>query len=275
MKGWRNSADLAVRCGGRKVGVAFQAYQALLVTHQHSRVRGSVRFMTGRATFQAHRRMLEDEWAAFIAVAFQASRLIAERRSHAVGGKGGVWIVAIHAGHRSFRKSMLIGPVERRPLRYMTRGTARVDFLILVFHQLGAAASMDEVAGGASDLILGVPACDTPTRSLLIQVAGKASAVHIGGGELGWIPDVAGRSGFGVFGAWAVAGFAALLRPALARAGLDGKMRSLLKVVKDFFVTGLASVGTGVARGFGARGGNREPPQETDQRDGWLAPHDL
>ena len=139
----RNSPYFSVRRGSRQVRVAFQAHQALLVTHQHSGVRRSVRLMACAAAFQPHGRVLEHKWAAFIAVTAQASWLIAERNSHTIGPEAGVWIVAIHARHGSLRQPMFVRPVERGPLGDVAGGTTGIDLRILAFHQFGGAGPVN------------------------------------------------------------------------------------------------------------------------------------
>src|SRR6266849_3367658 len=94
----RDAADYdSLRGDNRQVGMALQADVTDLMTHQHARVRRSMRFVARSAAFQPHRRMLENERAALVAMALQAARLVAERSFHAVGAEGGVWIVAVYA----------------------------------------------------------------------------------------------------------------------------------------------------------------------------------
>src|SRR5579864_2759235 len=121
----------------------------------------------------------------------------------------------------------------------MATGALGVDFRFLVLHQFGAAGSVHEMTGGAGYLILGVSGRDAAPRCALIQVATEAGAIHLARWQFGGVVNIVGRSRFGVFGTRAVAGLAAFLFPALAGAGFDGEMRSLLKVVVDFFVADL------------------------------------
>src|SRR6266566_1034585 len=139
---------------------------------------------------------------------------------------------------------MLVRPIERRPLGQMASGALGVDFRLLMFQQFGAPGSVHEMTGDAADLVLGVTGRDAASRCALIQVAGKARTIHFTRRQFGRVMNVVSRRGLGVLGPGAMTGFAALLFPATAGAGLDGEVRSLLKVVVDFFVAYLASIRT-------------------------------
>ena len=135
MKRRRHPAQLSVlRSRNRQIRVAFQAQRWRFVTRQHSRIRRSVRLVTRCAAFLFDHRMLEYERSALVAVAFQAPGLVAERRLHAVRAKTRVRIVAIDAGHRALRQTMLVWPVESGPLRYMTRGALGIHFISVAHH---------------------------------------------------------------------------------------------------------------------------------------------
>ena len=208
--------------------MAFQAEQALFVTHQHARVRGAVRFVAGHAAFQPHRRMFEDKGSALIAVAPQASRLVAECCLSAVGGKARVGIVAVHARHCAFRQSVFVRPVEGRRLSQVAGRASRVNRRFGVLYKFRALRSMDRMAGCASHLVLGVAARDAPSAGILIQVAGEAAVVDFRGGELRWIADIIRGSRLSMLGARTVAGFAAFLLPGGPGASFNRKVRSLL-----------------------------------------------
>ena len=131
----RHAAQLSARCSRNgQIRVALQAYGGHLVTGQHSWIRRPMRFVTRGATFLLDHGMFEYKRAALIAMALQAAWLVSERRLHAVCAKARVRIVAIDAGHRAFRQSMLVRPVECRPLRHMTRRTLGIHFVSVVHH---------------------------------------------------------------------------------------------------------------------------------------------
>lgn|SRR5689334_21407647 len=113
MESRRDTAQVGVlEVGDRKVRVALQADQPLLVPHQHAWIRGAVRFVARRAAFQAHRRMFIRERASLVAMAPEAARLVAERGAHGFRAKAAVWVVAIGAGHGAFGQSMLVRTLE-------------------------------------------------------------------------------------------------------------------------------------------------------------------
>ena len=71
--------------------------------------------MARRAAFKAHRRVLESERPALVAVAVEASRLVRGEDLRHRRPDAAVRIVAIDAAHRAFRQLVVIGPLELRP----------------------------------------------------------------------------------------------------------------------------------------------------------------
>ena len=128
VKRWRHNADGSRPViHPRKVGVAFQTHELHLRTGQHARIGGAMHFVTGGASFEANRRVLERERTALVAVAFEAAGLVrgedlCHRRTNAA-----VRIVAIHAGHRAFGQFVMIGPLELRPDVGVATGALLVD----------------------------------------------------------------------------------------------------------------------------------------------------
>jgi hypothetical protein len=82
----------------------------------------------------------------------------------------------------------------------------------------------------------------------LIQVAFETGLIYFDGLQLGRIPDLIGRSGFGVLAAGAMAGLASLAVPSALLIRINGLMRALLYGVKNIFVTGLANLGADIGR---------------------------
>ena len=82
--------------------VTFEAELPDLGTLKHFRIRRSVRCMTCRTTLGLKGRMLENEWALFIGMAFNASRIRPDGELSLFLFKTAVRIVAIAAFHRPF-----------------------------------------------------------------------------------------------------------------------------------------------------------------------------
>ena len=147
VKGGRNAAQLGVlsRRDGQ-IRMALQTNIGDIVSREHSRVRRSMRFVTGAATFQLLHRMLIHKWTALVAVALQTSRLITKRSAHAVSPEAGMRIVTIDTAHRSFLEAMFVRPVEGSPLRNVASGALGVDIRFFVIDELGAPRSVHGMA---------------------------------------------------------------------------------------------------------------------------------
>src|ERR1035438_9327430 len=79
------------------------------------------------AAFEAHRRMLEGEGSAFVAMAAEAAGFVrGKHRTHG-GPRAAVWIVAVDAAHGAFGQAVMIGLLEGRPDIQMAAGTLFVD----------------------------------------------------------------------------------------------------------------------------------------------------
>jgi hypothetical protein len=108
--------------------------------------------------------------------------------------------------------------------------------------------AVNRVTRCAGNLAPGMAALNPPRVRRLIQMAFEAGLVHLDGLELGRIPDLLRRSGFGVLAAGAMAGFASLAVPPALFVALDGLMRALLNRVESIFVASLAHLGADVGR---------------------------
>jgi hypothetical protein len=138
-------------------------------------------FMASHATFYPHNRMFENERPSLIAMAAQASRLVAENVAHGIGPAAAMRIVAIDAGHCTFQNSMFVGLIECAPLRQVAACTILVDFVFLEGRQLGCSVLVHRVACRACDLILGMPARKASGLGSLVQVASQAGSVNLSG----------------------------------------------------------------------------------------------
>ena len=105
-----------------KVRVAFQADEAHVGARQHSRIRRTMRLVTGLAALKAHRRMLERKWTPFVAMALDASRLIGGEALQHGWPDTAMRIVAVHTAHRAFWEFVMERPLELRPLVEVTAG---------------------------------------------------------------------------------------------------------------------------------------------------------
>src|SRR5260370_16805657 len=91
--------------------------------------------------------MLENERAALVAMTLQTARLIAERSAHAVGSEARMRVVAIYAGHRAFRQTMLVRSRKGTPLRQLAVGAGSVGFRFLVDNHLSPSRPLSPVPG--------------------------------------------------------------------------------------------------------------------------------
>jgi len=99
----------------RKISVALQADETNVGAIEHPRVRGAMRLVTSLAAFKAHRCVFEGEWAALVAVAAEASRLVGREDLEHRGPNAAMGIVAVHAAHVAFRELVMEWPLELRP----------------------------------------------------------------------------------------------------------------------------------------------------------------
>jgi hypothetical protein len=172
MERWRNNSQCRVCVGwSRQIGVALQTNQPYFLARQHPWIRGPVRFVTRRATFEAHRCVLKRKRTTLVAVALETSGLIGRedlihRRPYAP-----VWIVTIDAGHRAFRQTVVKRLLELTPDRGMATRTLFVYFGRLARHQTQWAVGMNLVTGCTGHLVLCVAALQAANMGRLIQVA--------------------------------------------------------------------------------------------------------
>ena len=122
---------------------------------EHSGVGRTMRLVTSRATFKAHRRVLKCEWTALVAVAIETAGLVRGKGLGHKRPKGPVRIVAIEAGHGPFRKPVVIGLLELGPDIEVTARALLVNCCPWKYQSI-CGVRMDLVAGGAGNRVFGV-----------------------------------------------------------------------------------------------------------------------
>jgi len=225
--------------------VTFQADKANVGARQHPGICRSMRLMTRLAAFKAHRCMLEREWTPFVAMAFEAPRLIGCEALQHGRTDAAVRIVAIHAGHAAFRKLVVERPLELGPLVEVTAYAQLVSGFRLADHQ--RLALVHFVTGSARNLIPGVAAFQPSDLCRLVQMAGEADFVGCRSRQVRRILDIIRRRSPGVRLAGTVTCFALPAHPPALGVHSQLVMRVLGEPVIDVFVTDLASVRSGVA----------------------------
>ena len=247
--------------------MTFETDEAHLRPGQQSWIRRAVWFMAARATFEAHRSMLEGEGAALVAVAFQAPGLVGGEQLRHGWADGSVRIVAIDTGHCALGQFVMSRPLELRPYADMAALALLVDRHGRARDHSGRTVGVDLVASRAGDQVLEVAAQEPAGVSRLVEMAGEAEAVGFGCSEPGGIADVGGRGGFGMFLRGPMAGFAGPALPAAFRVGIHRMMRAFAECVRDILVAGLTGLRPGV-RGGRALGGAIERSATEDHPRG-------
>jgi len=101
-----NSRVLTVT-NGRRSRVALQAKRVRACACQHSRVGGTVREVTGRASLHFYRFVLKHKWPAFIAVALEANHVLIRSRAKLAIPHCPVCVVAIGALNQPLFHAMM------------------------------------------------------------------------------------------------------------------------------------------------------------------------
>ena len=89
------------------VGMAFQAKEFDVVPRQQLGIGRTMRCMTGLATFDLDRRMLENEWSLFVGMAFDTGHIAVNRISQGFAHKTTMLVMAIGTFHAAFRHFMV------------------------------------------------------------------------------------------------------------------------------------------------------------------------
>ena len=111
-----------------------------------------MRRMARDASFGLHRRVLEYEWALFIAVAFKAHQVFRTRRAQLPCQESAVRVLAVRALHQAFVHAVMKGTGE---LLFLVKVAGIAKLRLLVFHQeLAVLGMMGAVAIRASHIVL-------------------------------------------------------------------------------------------------------------------------
>jgi hypothetical protein len=184
----RNNAEdfRGVACGRaleREVGVTLQTDLANILPGEHPGVGGAMRFMTGSATLKANGGVLEGEGAADLRVALEASRFVGGCELHHARTEASVRVVAIDARHGVLHQAVGERLLKGRPDGQMASGAELIDVGRLARDESEGPVGVNLVAGGASNLILGVATRDAAHLGGLVQMASEADAVGFGWSE--------------------------------------------------------------------------------------------
>ena len=140
-----------------------------------------MRFVAGGAAFIADGRVLEGEGTTFIAVAFDAARLIAGKGLAHGGLRGPVRIVAIDARHRILGNLVPVRLLKLCHDIQVAAGAKLIDLFGRSCHQANRPVGVNRMAGNAGDRILHMAALNTAHMGRLVQMAGEADFVRLGG----------------------------------------------------------------------------------------------
>ena len=159
--------------------MALKAYQPHLMLGQRPRIRRSMRLMARPAAFQLHRRMVERERSAFIAVAAEAARLIGGRSpSHYREPRGlprpAMGIVAIGAVHGILGQLVPIRLLKRSPHAQMARSALLVDGGRSTHHQRMPVIAMHVVARNTRHSLFRVAVYNPSRVGLVVAMAREA-----------------------------------------------------------------------------------------------------
>lgn len=103
--------------------MALQAEQIDVAYSQHVSIRSSMRQVTGRASFDFHRLMLEHKWPLLVGMAGEANRILGRRRAYLLRSDRSVHIVAVRALNQAFIHAMMKRHLELSLLLQMATVT--------------------------------------------------------------------------------------------------------------------------------------------------------
>ena len=114
---WRHDADHRLRAGrlGRQIGMALQTHVSHFLARQHSRVSGTMHFVTAGTAFQPHGRVLEGEWTFLVGVALETTGLVGSERPHLPEKKTAMRIVAVCARHCALNQPVSVRALKLAP----------------------------------------------------------------------------------------------------------------------------------------------------------------
>lgn len=191
-----NYADDRIRLGrsrrSRQIRVAVQADKPDLLVREHARIRRTVRFVAGCASFEADRGVVECEWPALIGVALEAPRFIRCEAMQHVVPECAMRIVTVHAGDCALHDTVSIRLLELRPDRHMTCGAQLVNGAELARDESEGSIGVNLMTRGACHLVLRMAALDRTGMGRVAQMACQTHTARLRRRELGWIADVLG-----------------------------------------------------------------------------------
>jgi hypothetical protein len=124
-------------------------------------------FVTTAAALKSNWRMLECKRSPLIAVAAKAAGFIGCEGLHHPA-ETPVWIVAIHAGHCSFRQPVLVGPLKLCPDTGVAIGALFINLRLLSRDKTLRTMQVDRMTRRAGDLAFGVTTLETSNVGRLI-----------------------------------------------------------------------------------------------------------
>jgi hypothetical protein len=246
--------------------VTLQAYETDVGARQHPGIRRAMRLMTGLAAFKAHRRMLECEGAALVAVAFEAPRFVGREALQHNRTNAAVRIMAVHAAHRAFAELVMEWALELGPLVEVTTGAQLIGCIGLAKHQR-LFAGVHFMASRARDLIVRVAAFEPPDLCGLIQMTAETDFVGSRSRQIGRILNIAGGRSLRMRLAGTVTGLTLATYPSPLGVDSQRVMWVLGQTVIDAFVTNLAGIHSRVAgrKRLSACPERRNRQEETEQ----------
>ncbi len=222
--------------------MATEAKEVDVIDLKQTRISGSVRRVTGQATFIGlYRGVFEDEWAHGVGVTLGAHRKLPGRGTHLVADFSPVRVMAVTALYESDVHAVTIGPGKLGPLRRVA-SKAQLS-LRLLQHEVDISGTVRAVAGGATEAVrqmsrIGEVLCFQ--AGLMASAADLRGFSRTQGFEADDLGDVATAIHVGL--PRTVATLASMLVAFQQRV-----MRSARKVfLPDFLVTGFADVRFGV-----------------------------
>ncbi len=222
--------------------MATEAKEVDVIDLKQTRISGSVRRVTGQATFIGlYRGVFEDEWAHGVGVTLGAHRKLPGRGTHLVADFSPVRVMAVTALYESDVHAVTIGPGELGLLCCMT-SKAQLS-LWLLQHEIDISGTVRAVAGGATDAVRQVFGLGKVLRLQARLMTSGADRSGLGrtqrfeANDLGWI---AAAINVGLPGT--MAALASVLAALQQR-----RMRSARKVLlPDFLVAGLTDIRFGI-----------------------------
>ncbi len=168
--------------------MALQANQADFLTDEHAWIHRSMRLMTRATALEAHRCVLKCEGPAFVSMTSHATAIVSGiGLTHRLGDRP-VRVVAVHAGHRPFGHSVMVGLLKGSPYIHVAGGALFIDPYRRARHQRLSAVCVHRMTSHAGNLVARVTRLDPAHMRGLIQVASQAYFV---GGDRGYFCRVA------------------------------------------------------------------------------------